>query len=186
MKDYYEILEVNPKASKYIIEKVYRIQVKKFHPDLHQDEQKKKECKLKIKEINKAYEILSNDEKRKNYDITMKELKNRELTDNERFISIQQENIELRKKVQELINRNDSLIQKKEEHKRNDTVRQIKIENTNKNFAKNRYKEIVIEKLKSLLALLITAVIIISILWICYAIPEIKEFILKDIFMIKI
>ena len=45
MKDYYEILEVNPKASKYIIEKVYRIQVKKFHPDLHQDEQKKKERK---------------------------------------------------------------------------------------------------------------------------------------------
>ena len=179
MKDYYEILEVNPKASKYIIEKVYRIQVKKFHPDLHQDEQKKKE-------INEAYETLSDDEKRKNYDISMKELKNRELTDNERFISIQQENIELRKKVQELINRNDSLIQKKEEHKRNDTVRQIKIENTNKNFAKNRYKEIVIEKLKSLLALLITAVIIISILWICYAIPEIKEFILKDIFMIKI
>ena len=85
MKDYYEILEVNPKASKYIIQKVYRIQVKKFHPDLHQDEQKKKECELKIKEINEAYEILSDDEKRKKYDISMKELKNRELYIKELF-----------------------------------------------------------------------------------------------------
>ena len=42
MKNYYEILEVNPKASEDIINKVYKIKVKKNHPDLFQGEEKKK------------------------------------------------------------------------------------------------------------------------------------------------
>ena len=42
MKNYYEILEVNPKASDEIIKKIYKIKIKKNHPDLFQGEEKKK------------------------------------------------------------------------------------------------------------------------------------------------
>ena len=38
MKNYYDLLEVTPKASKEIIEKAYRVLIKKYHPDLYQGE----------------------------------------------------------------------------------------------------------------------------------------------------
>ena len=67
MKNYYELLEVSEKASPEIIKKAYTTLVKKYHPDLQPDN-KKKEAEEKIKEINEAYEILSDNIKRKNYD----------------------------------------------------------------------------------------------------------------------
>ena len=82
MKNYYEILEVNPKASEDIIKKVYKIKVKQNHPDLFQGEEKKK-AEEKTKEITEAYDILSNKEKRQNYDL---ELKNNENEENEKYI----------------------------------------------------------------------------------------------------
>ena len=50
MKNYYEILEVNKKASKEVIEKAYKVLVKKYHPDLYSG-QKKEYAEKKIKEI---------------------------------------------------------------------------------------------------------------------------------------
>ena len=47
MKKYYEILEVNEKASQEIIEKAYKTLVKKYHPDLYSTVQKK-EAELKL------------------------------------------------------------------------------------------------------------------------------------------
>ena len=82
MKNYYEILEVNPKASEDIIKKVYKIKVKQNHPDLFQGEEKKK-AEEKTKKITEAYDILSNKEKRQNYDL---ELKNNENEENEKYI----------------------------------------------------------------------------------------------------
>lgn len=67
MKDYYKILEVNKDASFEIIAKVYKILAKKYHPDL-QDDTNKAESAEKFKEISEAYETLSNEEKRRNYD----------------------------------------------------------------------------------------------------------------------
>ena len=40
MKKYYEILEVNPKASIEIIEKAYKVLAKKYHPDLYEGDKK--------------------------------------------------------------------------------------------------------------------------------------------------
>ena len=67
MKNYYEILEVNPKASKEVIEKAYKVLAKKYHPDLYIGE-KKQYAERKIKEINAAYNILSDEFLREQYD----------------------------------------------------------------------------------------------------------------------
>ena len=70
MKTLYEILEVSENASKEVIEKAYRVLAKKYHPDLQPEEQKQK-AEETIKKINEAYAILSNEEKRKEYDETL-------------------------------------------------------------------------------------------------------------------
>ena len=72
MKNYYEILEVNPKASDEIIKKIYKIKVKQNHPDLFQGEEKKKAEEI-TKELTEAYDILSDAEKRKNYDLELEQ-----------------------------------------------------------------------------------------------------------------
>ena len=90
-QNYYEILEVNKNASPEIIEKAYKTLVKKYHPDLQQDENKNK-YEEKIKKINEAYDILSDPEKRKKYDLN---LKNTEISIND-YNSLYQENINLK------------------------------------------------------------------------------------------
>lgn len=70
MSNLYEILEVSEKASKEVIDKAYHVLAKKYHPDL-QPELDKKSAESKMKQINEAYEILSNEEKRKKYDLEL-------------------------------------------------------------------------------------------------------------------
>ena len=65
MKDYYEILEISESASEEVIHMAYKALVKKYHPD-SSDQGKNSESKMQ--EINEAYAVLSNPEKRKNYD----------------------------------------------------------------------------------------------------------------------
>lgn len=67
MKNYYEILQVNPRASKEIIEKAYQVLAKRYHPDLHTGE-KKQYAEKKMKEINEAYHVLSDEFLREQYD----------------------------------------------------------------------------------------------------------------------
>ncbi len=64
-KDYYEILEVPKAASKEELKKAYRKQALKYHPDRNPDD---KDAEHKFKEAAEAYEVLSNDDKRKRYD----------------------------------------------------------------------------------------------------------------------
>ena len=72
MKNYYEILEVDKKASPEVIEKAYKTLVKKYHPDL-QDDKMHVEYEEKMKEINEAYSILSDEYKKTNYDEQLQE-----------------------------------------------------------------------------------------------------------------
>jgi curved DNA-binding protein CbpA len=67
MKNYYELLEVSEKASPEVIKKAYITLVKKYHPDLQSDDEKKS-AEDKIKEINEAYEVLSDKAKKESYD----------------------------------------------------------------------------------------------------------------------
>lgn len=65
MKDYYEILNVSRDASQDEIKSAFRKLAKKYHPDLNPNY---KEAERKFKEINEAYEVLGDPEKRKRYD----------------------------------------------------------------------------------------------------------------------
>lgn len=73
-ENYYEILEVNEKASQEIISKVFKIHIKKNHPDLFQGEEKIL-AEEKIKKLNEAYEILHDEKKREEYDQMLNEEK---------------------------------------------------------------------------------------------------------------
>lgn len=77
MKTLYELLEVSENASKEIIEKAYKVLAKKYHPDL-QEEGDKQEAEKKMKQINEAYEVLSDEEKRKEYDLKLAQERSKE------------------------------------------------------------------------------------------------------------
>ncbi|MBR3475122.1 MAG: molecular chaperone DnaJ [Oscillospiraceae bacterium] len=64
-RDYYEVLGVAKDASAEEIKKAYRKITKENHPDLHPGD---KACEERFKEANEAYEVLSDEEKRKKYD----------------------------------------------------------------------------------------------------------------------
>ena len=64
-RDYYEVLGVNKDATPEEIKKAYRKVTKENHPDLHPGD---KACEERFKEANEAYEVLSDEEKRKKYD----------------------------------------------------------------------------------------------------------------------
>ena len=67
-RDYYEILGVEKTASDDDLKKAYRRLARQHHPDLHTGESQKKTAEEKFKEINEAYEVLSDQEKRRRYD----------------------------------------------------------------------------------------------------------------------
>jgi molecular chaperone DnaJ len=64
-KDFYKILGVSPNASTEEIKKIYRRLAKKYHPDANPGN---KVAEEKFKEVSEAYDILSDPEKRKQYD----------------------------------------------------------------------------------------------------------------------
>ncbi|NWG28319.1 MAG: molecular chaperone DnaJ [Ignavibacteriaceae bacterium] len=64
-RDYYEVLGVTRNATKEEIKKAYRKMAMQYHPDRNPGD---KSAEDKFKEAAEAYEILSNDEKRNNYD----------------------------------------------------------------------------------------------------------------------
>ena len=63
-RDYYDVLGVSKEASKDEIDKAYRQKAKQFHPDISKEEN----AEDKFKEVQEAYENLSDETKRSTYD----------------------------------------------------------------------------------------------------------------------
>ena len=64
-RDYYEVLGVSKTATDAEIKKAFRVLAKKYHPDMNPGD---KEAEAKFKEAQEAYAVLSDAEKRKQYD----------------------------------------------------------------------------------------------------------------------
>lgn len=63
-RDYYEILEIQKSATQTEIKKAYRSQARRFHPDINKDA----DAEERFKEVNEAYEVLSDENRRASYD----------------------------------------------------------------------------------------------------------------------
>ncbi len=99
MKNYYEILEVDKNASEEVIEKAYKTLAKKYHPDLQNNSQNK------MQQINEAYEILSNDFKRRQYDEKLQ----KQSVSVEEYNKIIQENNRLKQDLQKATSSNNEI-----------------------------------------------------------------------------
>lgn len=96
MKNYYEILEVNPKASNEVIKKAHQVLIKKYHPDLYTGE-KKIQAEKKLKDINEAYKILSDNFLREQYDTELEKENSYKYSNNMQYMN-NQENSRYQKK----------------------------------------------------------------------------------------
>ena len=184
-QNYYDILEVNKNASSEIIEKAYKTLVKKYHPDLQENDLKIK-YEEKIKRINQAYSILSDSEKRKNYDLF---LKNNEVSIDD-YNKLYQENIILKKEINYLknnykqnnINNNSNNINYYIENIRKNNYEKYNTEKNEENNSKieNEKYEINYKRiLKNILALIITIFIIFIISFILWHIPFTKNYLIN-------
>ena len=68
-RDYYDVLGVEKSVSDDELKKAYRRLARQHHPDLQTGDHQKKAAEVKFKEINEAYETLSDHEKRRRYDM---------------------------------------------------------------------------------------------------------------------
>ena len=197
MKNYYKILQVDKDASPEIIKVAYKLLVKKNHPDLKEGEEKK-EAEEKIKEINEAYDVLSNPEQKAEYDLNLIN----EFISQEQYNEILNENINLKKELNyfnNLYNKNNYAKrqysnmydnawsknsqennaysrQKDYNAKNNNAQNSYNNQHTNyNNINKNNFKENINEKLKTIIAVVLTFLIIFVIL----NIPFIKEYMLN-------
>ena len=98
-KNYYDILQINQNASPEIIDKAYKTLAKKYHPDL-QEENNKKEAEEILKEINEAYGILSDPNKKALYDQNLKN----ETISQEDYDEIYEENQNLKNAINNMQN----------------------------------------------------------------------------------
>ena len=201
MITYYEILEVSRMASKEVITKAYKVLVRKYHPDLEQDEGKKEEAKEKMVRINEAYETLSDDEKRKKYDDTIAILEEKERIakekerqqsktqniNNNRNINVNNNTVDVNNNINNIDNRNnlnnDTILQEEMQraeeeipmHKQN-IVNQM-YEDYYNTLRRMGYNVVTVRPLKERIKAYLIAGIVILLLILIYNIPFIRGFI---------
>lgn len=193
MKNYYEILEVNENASPEVIEKAYKTLAKKYHPDLQNGENQKKYAE-KMKEINEAYEVLSNDFKKSSYD---EQLKSKTVTEEE-YQKVLQENLNLKQEIErtQYIQNNQYNINNQRNTNNTMNVGDNTIANMTRVLSdeinrarKQAYQDAYIQELKNrgykikykhtlkdYLKAIIVVIIIIFVMFLIYQIPPVKEF----------
>ena len=164
MKNYYEILEVNKKASKEVIEKAYKVLVKKYHPDLYSG-QKKEYAEKKIKEINEAYNVLTDEFMKEQYDTELE--KQEQETLYRKYGNRQNNNVQ----NNSVNNKEKNNIQEKEVEDFNERMKKHKVGSFSgiielcKELYKNKPKRDEIKEVtkKDILALVLTIIVVILI-----------------------
>lgn len=193
MKNYYEILEVNRNASPEIIKVAYKLLVKKNHPDLKEGEEKQI-AEERIKEINEAYDILSNPEEKAKYDQNLIN----EFISQEQYNIILNENMNLKKELNyfnNLYNKNNYIKRQysnmydntwannNNNYGNNNTTNNYSEKNNTQpnynvnrdNINNNKFKPELSEQFKTIIALILTFIIIFIIL----NIPFINDFVIN-------
>ena len=179
MKNYYEILEVNRNASPEIIKVAYKLLVKKNHPDLKEGEEKQIAEEI-IKEINEAYDVLSNPSKKAEYD---QHLIN-ETISQEQYTELLNENMNLKKELNYFNNLYNKNIYAKKQYSNmyssdnhNSTKTCTNSTNTKNvpGINKNHIKSKLNDYAKTIIALFLTFLIVLIIL----KIPFINSFIIN-------
>ncbi len=175
MKNYYEILEVHPRASKEVIEKAYRVLAKKYHPDLYSGD-KKIYAEQRIRDINEAYKILSDDFLKEQYDIELEKEKQDQVHNYQSQNSIKKQQVEKSEK-----NQREKTKDKQTQEKKYGVgtfmslIDLVKI--TFSNLPKREKRKI---KREDLIAAGLTAVIIVILIVILWCIPATNGFV-KDL-----
>ena len=186
-KNYYDILQINQNAPPEIIEKAYKTLAKKYHPDL-QEENNKREAEEILKEINEAYEILSNPDKKALYDQNLKDetisqedyekmyVQNEKLkealnnlknnTNNNQYSNINQENFDaIKKEERELEYKRGQLqYQEQMEQARQKAYHDAYIQDLKNRGYRIRYKKSLKDYIKGFITIILTIIILI-ILW---------------------
>ena len=182
-KNYYDILQVNKNASPEVIEKVYKLLAKKYHPDLQNSVNKQQSEKI-LKEINEAYEVLSNTEKKEIYDKTLEnnyvskkeyyEIYNQNLALKEALNNLKNyyNNLQINNNFQNNITRYNNFSQNN--YNKNNIKRKIKSPHIN--IKKHSFKTKINHFLKNILSIIITIII----LTLLFQIPIIKKFFINN------
>ena len=177
MKNYYKILQVDKDASPEIIKVAYKLLVEKNHPDLKEGNDKIN-AEEKIKQINEAYDILSNPTKEAEYD---QSLINENISQ-EQYNFILNENMNLKKELNyfhNLYNRNNYYKQKNA-NMYNESNNNINQNTSNDEINNNsKFKNIfnnLNENIKTLIAITITFLIIFLII----KIPFLYSFVFEN------
>jgi curved DNA-binding protein CbpA len=80
VKDYYEVMGLPREATGEEIKKVYRSLALQYHPDRNQGDPV---CENRLKEVNEAYQVLGDEEKRRHYDLSCSQSSSRHMFDQE-------------------------------------------------------------------------------------------------------
>lgn len=196
-KNFYDILEININASQEIIDKAYKVLVKKYHPDLQNSAEEKAKCEAKIKEINEAFDTLSNPQKREEYDKFILESQISE----EDYNDLYNENENLKREINTLKNNSNANInnsynnqnpkkdfnnqnskkdfnsqnadfEKEYENAINKAYHDAYIQDLKNRGYKIKYKKTFSDYIRSFIALLITLII----LFLVFQIPFVKNY----------
>lgn len=195
MENYYEILEISPKASKEIIDKAYKTLAKRYHPDANSVENKQW-AEEKFKKINEAYEIISNKEKREEYDRELERQRNQQLIQSEdlknRYEKLYEENQILKNQLanlttnityennnreEEIYNNMQNQINQKVTQSVNQAYYDAYIQRMKDYGYRIYHKKTLKEKMKDLLTIIIVIMIVMIILFILWQIPAFRNYI---------
>lgn len=168
MKNYYEILEVSENASYEVIEKAYKVLAKKYHPDAWSNNQSYW-AEDRFKEITEAYQTLSNDKLRKEYDIMIGINNSFE----DKYNNLYNENEKLKQEVNrmKIKNKSDNYINDTKGNKNNSQSYFGRYVSTIKSLIYNEIKKSPEERSKDFKALILTIIIISILIFIFWKVP---------------